>query len=175
MAASRKGKQKIAEDKAKKETEEDEEARRQIAIYMLKKFPGVASADHDTKLQVLEECLDEMTEEAEEEHQEVKDEDLWKIRVPLQRCDMNNKVVLCGSDSEDESEGKPYDFDVWDVDTQTKHSLRLVQGKKSVVFTGNWNKDFLKRRELNLYDIVGFYWDEKHKRYNFSVLLRDTL
>ncbi|KAL2324435.1 hypothetical protein Fmac_023493 [Flemingia macrophylla] len=71
----------------------------------------------------------EMTEEATKEQQEVKDEDLWKIRVPLQQCDMNNKVVLCGSESDDESEGKPYDFDVWDVDTQTKHSLPLVQGK----------------------------------------------
>nr|KYP49026.1 B3 domain-containing protein At2g33720 family [Cajanus cajan] len=86
-----------------------------------------------------------------------------------------DKVVLSGTASEDETEEKGYEFEVLDVDTNTKHTLRLVKRTNSIVFTGNWTKDFILRRDLKLHDFVGFYWDDIHKRYNFSVLKREDL
>ncbi|KAL2335327.1 hypothetical protein Fmac_016540 [Flemingia macrophylla] len=178
MDAARKGKEKVDEDKSKEEEEELEEKRKELAKYMLKKFPAVATADHDTKLRIFEECLRELSEEQEKKSEEQKkeeDEDPWKIKVQLQRCDMNDKLVLFGLEFANQGIEKTDEFVIWDVDTQTKHTLQLVKKATSIFFTGNWNKDFLVRRELKLYETVGFYWDDTNKRYNFSVLERDTL
>lgn len=65
---------------------------------------------------------------------------------------------------------------VHDLDTHTDHELVLKMWKSnSFVFTGNWNKDFVRRRNLQKNDEIGLYWDKQNSRLNFTLLKKDVL
>jgi len=55
---------------------------------------------------------------------------------------------------------------IWDVDTNTRNV-------KSYILKTNWFHDFVRRRDLRLYDAVGLYWDPSQKCFHFSVLCRN--
>lgn len=64
---------------------------------------------------------------------------------------------------------------VHDLDTNSNHELVLKMWKSnSFVFTGNWNKDFVRRRNLQKNDEIGLYWDKHNCRLNFTVLKKDV-
>nr|KYP34649.1 B3 domain-containing protein At2g33720 family [Cajanus cajan] len=104
----------------------------------------------------------------------------WKIKKKLQIFDLNKRLLVLKRQAErfvlpvleasDDEIEKGYEVDIWDVDTKTTHSLIFQKRSKSYVFTGNWNEDFCKRRDLKLYDTVGLYWDPSNKCFDFSVL-----
>ncbi|KAI5680965.1 hypothetical protein M9H77_02192 [Catharanthus roseus] len=62
-------------------------------------------------------------------------------------------------------------INVHDLDTNSAHELVLKMWKSnSFVLTGNWNKDFVNRRNLLKGDEIGLYWDNNNSTLNFTVL-----
>ncbi|KAK3220661.1 hypothetical protein Dsin_014631 [Dipteronia sinensis] len=120
--------------------------------------------------------------------------DPWKIKKTLKESDLGNlcrlliptnsvqehvfpfmshdavqKVESCGS------RGGGLRVSVLDNDTDTVHQLvfkRWSDSSKSYVFTLNWIKDFVKRRDLKIKDEIGLFWDCCHSRFVFCVLNR---
>ncbi|KAK7270726.1 hypothetical protein RJT34_26099 [Clitoria ternatea] len=66
---------------------------------------------------------------------------------------------------------------VWDMDAKSMHQLVLKRwpSAKSYVLLGNWNQDFVRRRDLKKGDEIGFHWDPYNHAFNFSVLQRAML
>ncbi|RDX63905.1 putative B3 domain-containing protein, partial [Mucuna pruriens] len=105
---------------------------------------------------------------------------LWKIKKLLQDNDLNKRLLVTMNMAKKfllPVLGTPHDtieegivVAIWDVDTRTQHSLLLQKWSKSYVLTGDWNRDFVKRRSLKRHDMVGLYWDPSNNRFNFSVL-----
>lgn len=71
-----------------------------------------------------------------------------------------------------------YDIDSDGISDQKKNSDGIDSSLKmkrwasngSYVLIGNWNDDFIKRRNLKEGDEIGFQWDKYNQRFNFSVL-----
>ncbi|KAK3430386.1 hypothetical protein EUGRSUZ_E01937 [Eucalyptus grandis] len=61
---------------------------------------------------------------------------------------------------------------VRDADTGDEHWLvfRYWESSKSYVLNGNWNKPFVKGRELKVGDEIGMFWDTVSCKFHFSVL-----
>ncbi|KAK3219618.1 hypothetical protein Dsin_013588 [Dipteronia sinensis] len=61
---------------------------------------------------------------------------------------------------------------VWDYDTRSVHQLEFKKwpSSKSYVLTLNWNKDFVKRRNLKEKDQIALFWDPYRSRFWFRVL-----
>ncbi|MED6211090.1 hypothetical protein PIB30_070208 [Stylosanthes scabra] len=113
----------------------------------------------------------------------------WKIKKKLTKSDTGKlNRILFGSDllenlmvpmlsveAQREAEcGMGTPIRVWDVDTMSMHHLILKRWAsfKSYVLIGNWNKEFVRRRELKEGDVVGLHWDSYRRCFNFSVLKR---
>lgn len=66
---------------------------------------------------------------------------------------------------------------VWDVETKSMHQLILKQWSsiKNYVLIGNWNQDFVRRRDLKKGDEIGLQWDPYNFCLNFSVLKRSSV
>ncbi|KAK7251652.1 hypothetical protein RIF29_35031 [Crotalaria pallida] len=64
---------------------------------------------------------------------------------------------------------------IWDVDTNSMHSLvfkRWDASSKSYVFIDKWAKDFVKRRGLRTGDEIGLHWDPYKNHFDFTVFHR---
>ncbi|TXG69192.1 hypothetical protein EZV62_004127 [Acer yangbiense] len=61
---------------------------------------------------------------------------------------------------------------VWDYDTHSLHQMEFKKwpSSKSYVLTLNWNKDFVKRRNLKEKDQIALFWDSHASRFWFHVL-----
>jgi hypothetical protein len=117
----------------------------------------------------------------------------WKIKKWMTESDLgslsrllvqtnlvkNHILPFFGTNSLGEIEsGKGTRVRVWDQDSQTEHELvfKKWSSSNSYVFIGKWYKDFVKRRELKLGDLIGLYWDSCNSRFNFCVIqLKDLL
>ncbi|KAF8023100.1 hypothetical protein BT93_F0561 [Corymbia citriodora subsp. variegata] len=68
--------------------------------------------------------------------------------------------------------GKGAEVIVRDVDTCSEHRLVFVfwASSRSFVLNGGWIKEFVKRRELEVGDEVGIYWDPTASKFHFSLL-----
>ncbi|KAJ7943271.1 B3 domain-containing protein [Quillaja saponaria] len=117
-------------------------------------------------------------------------EDPWRIKKTMTQSDLGNlsrlllatvlvnmyvfPVLRVDEVNNAESEnGTKIRF--WDLDIGSKEYelvLKRWPSSKSYVFIGNWNQDFVKRRELKKGDEIGLHWDPYHHRFNFSVLKR---
>jgi hypothetical protein len=85
----------------------------------------------------------------------------------------NHILPFFGTDSLEETEsGKGTRVRVWDQDSQSEHELVFKKwtSSNSYVFIGKWYKDFVKRRELKVGDLIGLYWDSCNSRFNFCVI-----
>ncbi|KAI5683407.1 hypothetical protein M9H77_04635 [Catharanthus roseus] len=47
--------------------------------------------------------------------------------------------------------------------------VRKMWKSNSFVLTGSWNRDFVKRRNLQKSDEIGLYWDKENCRLNFNI------
>nr|GMD63282.1 putative B3 domain-containing protein At1g78640 [Ipomoea batatas] len=57
---------------------------------------------------------------------------------------------------------------IWDLDTESEHQLSLKQWKTgSFLLNSNWNKEFVKRRSLQLGDTISMCWDFQNLRFLF--------
>ncbi|KAJ7953986.1 B3 domain-containing protein [Quillaja saponaria] len=66
---------------------------------------------------------------------------------------------------------------IWDMDIGSKQYelvLKRWASSKCYVLNEGWTQDFVKRRELNKEDEIGFHWDSSQHRFNFSVLKIDA-
>ncbi|XP_028759239.1 B3 domain-containing protein At2g33720-like [Neltuma alba] len=121
-------------------------------------------------------------------------DDPWKIKKVLTTSDLGKLnrlmltsensmedlvVSLMGSNNNNNSKseellirGRP--VRVWDLETKSMHQLVLKQWAsiKNYVLIGNWNQDFVKRRNLKKGDEIGLQWDPYNFCFNFSVLKR---
>ena len=116
-------------------------------------------------------------------------DDPWKIKKVLKKSDIGGSTRLLlpmeaveemilsvlGADARVKvaSEGGiPVNF--WDVNTESQHQLILKQwySVESYVLIGSWNREFVKRRSLEIGDEIGLHWDPYKRRFNFSVLKR---
>ncbi|KAK7286902.1 hypothetical protein RJT34_22247 [Clitoria ternatea] len=113
-------------------------------------------------------------------------DDVWKIKKVLEKSDVRNmsrlmlardlaeKYVLpvLGANYADNIKDKGVTVKIWDVDTNTMHSLlfKLWGSSNCYVFIGKWIQDFVKRRNLKNGDEIGLYWDANNSHFNFSVL-----
>ncbi|XP_054816871.1 putative B3 domain-containing protein At1g78640 [Prosopis cineraria] len=112
--------------------------------------------------------------------------DPWGIKKVLTDSDTshNNMLILYGCQvevmvlpelSEDAANDAQTDdgteVKFWDIDTESLHEL-VLKRKSSYILTGNWNEDFIRRRNLNARDEIGLEWDPYNNRFNFSVLMR---
>ncbi|KAK2653927.1 hypothetical protein Ddye_013783 [Dipteronia dyeriana] len=120
--------------------------------------------------------------------------DPWKIKKRLKESDLGNlSRLLIPTNSVQEHvlpfmsndaaqqidsggcRGGGLRVSVLDHDTETVHQLvfkRWLDSSKSYVFTLNWIKDFVKRRDLKIKDEIGLFWDCLHSRFVFCVLNR---
>ncbi|GAU25261.1 hypothetical protein TSUD_17740 [Trifolium subterraneum] len=113
------------------------------------------------------------------------DDDQWKIKKVLEGSDCGrlgrlllNKdlandfvipVLMGGAEAAKQKEG--VEVQVWDVDTQSLHSLVFkIWSSAQNVFIKTWLSDFVLRRELKKGDVIGLQWDQANQRFNFSVL-----
>ena len=110
-------------------------------------------------------------------------DDPWRIKKVLTQTDLGNNsrlllnkelaqdlvVSVLGSEA---AENEGVNVAVWDVDTNSLHSLvfKIRPSNKSPVFKENWIKDFVVRRVLKKGDEIGMHWDPYKKRFDFSVL-----
>lgn len=101
--------------------------------------------------------------------------DPWKIKKKLMAGDLENlnrlmlhsdqveKYILPHLVEEELNiwDGHEVAVRVWDCDTQSEHQLVLTQCQSSMgyMLKDNWTSDFVKRRNLNLGDEVGLFWD----------------
>ncbi|KAL2335328.1 hypothetical protein Fmac_016541 [Flemingia macrophylla] len=109
--------------------------------------------------------------------------DPWKIKKRLHAYDLDKQLLVLKYQAERfvipvlpgsrEQIDNGCEVDIWDVDTETKHSLLFQKSSNSYVFSGNWYKEFAERMDLKLYDMVGLYWDTSKKRFNFSVIFKN--
>nr|GMD68157.1 putative B3 domain-containing protein At1g78640 [Ipomoea batatas] len=54
---------------------------------------------------------------------------------------------------------------IWDLDTESEHQLSLKQWKTgSFLLNSNWNREFVKRRSLQLGDTISMCWDFENLR-----------
>ncbi|TXG70973.1 hypothetical protein EZV62_005908 [Acer yangbiense] len=120
--------------------------------------------------------------------------DQWKIKKTLKESDLGNLSRLLIPTNSVQEHVFPFMSDdavqqvesggcrggglrvsVLDYDTDTVHQLvfkRWSDSSKSYVFTLNWIKDFVKRRDLKIKDEIGLFWDCCHSRFVFCVLNR---
>ncbi|XP_059639235.1 uncharacterized protein LOC132281558 [Cornus florida] len=112
--------------------------------------------------------------------------DRWKIKKILTKSDVNglcrllipkelmNKQVIplfnpqqvsdCGS-------GIGTRVKVFDFDTRTEHELTLKKWKTdSYLLISNWNKEFTNRRNLEMGDEIGLFWNSQTSQLYFSLL-----
>ncbi|XP_047335909.1 B3 domain-containing protein At2g33720-like [Impatiens glandulifera] len=62
-------------------------------------------------------------------------------------------------------------MNIFDVDKEEEYGLNLKKWKTgSFVFTTNWQKDFVRRRELVQNDTIGLYFDADNQRLCFGVV-----
>uniref|UniRef100_A0A2N9GQA8 TF-B3 domain-containing protein n=1 Tax=Fagus sylvatica TaxID=28930 RepID=A0A2N9GQA8_FAGSY len=111
----------------------------------------------------------------------------WKIKKWMKGSDLgslsrllvqtnlvkNHILPFFGTDSLEEIEsGKGTRVRVRDQDSQSEHELVFKKwtSSNSYVFIGKWYKDFVKRRELKVGDLIGLYWDSCNSRFNFCVI-----
>ncbi|KAI9122520.1 hypothetical protein K1719_006360 [Acacia pycnantha] len=90
--------------------------------------------------------------------------------------DHNNNKNNNNDDDDEELVSKGRPVRVWDVETTSMHQLILKQWAsiKNYVLIGNWNQDFVKRRNLKKGDEIGLQWDPYKFYFNFSVLKRSS-
>ncbi|KAI9078627.1 hypothetical protein K1719_039376 [Acacia pycnantha] len=123
-------------------------------------------------------------------------DDPWKIKKVLTTSDLGklNRLLLSTENSMEDLvaslmgnnnnnnnneelvlKGRP--VRVWDVETKSMHQLILKQWAsiKNYVLIGNWNQDFVKRRNLKKGDEIGLQWDPYKFCFNFSVLKRSSV
>ncbi|KAI5683405.1 hypothetical protein M9H77_04633 [Catharanthus roseus] len=61
-------------------------------------------------------------------------------------------------------------INIHDLDKNSDHEEVLKMWKSnSFVLTGSWNRDFVKRRNLQKSDEIGLYWDKENCRLNFTI------
>lgn len=126
-------------------------------------------------------------------------DDPWKIKKVLTASDLGklNRLLLSSEDSvedlvdslvrinndddddnDDENRDELFiagkEVRVWDVDTKSMHQLILKKWAsfKNYVLIGDWNQDFVKRRNLKRGDEIGLQWDPYNFCFNFSILKR---
>ncbi|XP_058726886.1 uncharacterized protein LOC131598287 [Vicia villosa] len=115
-------------------------------------------------------------------------DDPWKIKKVLTASDLGNnsrlllkkelakKWVVPFVDKLAEAEKDGVKVPVFDVDTQSLHSLvfKIWPSNGSHVFIDTWNKDFVAKRNLKAGDEIGLKWDKDKKKFVFSVLCRGS-
>lgn len=111
-----------------------------------------------------------------------KAEDPWKIKKKLQEHDLKCWLLvpakmakrfllpMINATTDEIKEG--IEVGIWDVNTNTGHTLTLTKYANSHILTINWIHDFIRRRDLRLGDVVGLFWDISKMCFNFSVLSR---
>ncbi|XP_028778109.1 B3 domain-containing protein At2g33720-like [Neltuma alba] len=89
----------------------------------------------------------------------------------------NNNLHHHHNNDEEELRIKGRAVKVWDVETKSMHQLILKQWAsfKNYGLIGNWNQDFVKRRNLKKGDEIGLQWDPYNFCFNFSVLRRSSI
>lgn len=117
-------------------------------------------------------------------------DDPWKIKKVLTASDVQShynrlmlpsdmvknlvRPVLTEDEKSELDSGGRIDIKFWDIDADpmSLHSLVLKKwvSSGSYVLIGNWNGDFVKRRQLKEGDNIGLHWDKFNHRFNFSVL-----
>ncbi|KAK7270894.1 hypothetical protein RJT34_26397 [Clitoria ternatea] len=113
-------------------------------------------------------------------------DDIWKIKKVLLKSDVGNMsrlmlgkdlaenyvLPMLGANHANNIKDKGVNVKIWDVDTNTMHSLlfKLWGSSNCYVFIGKWIQDFVKRRNLKNGDEIGLYWDANQNHFNFSVL-----
>ncbi|XP_073127746.1 B3 domain-containing protein At2g33720-like [Henckelia pumila] len=105
--------------------------------------------------------------------------DNWITKI-LTKSDVNGESRLLLEKSLVREHMLPYieDFDettgkeltVYDVDTQTSHTLRLkMWSKRSYVLMEGWRSKFIERRGLRKNDGIALRWAEANGRFEFCV------
>ncbi|QHO35027.1 hypothetical protein HN873_029570 [Arachis hypogaea] len=114
-------------------------------------------------------------------------DDPWKLKKVLNSSDVGSlsRLLLPKEMAEplvaavlgyDENQKEGMEVEIWDVDTQSMHSLVFKRwgSSRSYVFMANWTKDFVKRRSLKSGHEVAFHWNPYANRFHFSVLKSAT-
>ncbi|KZV16122.1 hypothetical protein F511_13258 [Dorcoceras hygrometricum] len=107
----------------------------------------------------------------------------WTIKKTLKLSDVNGSSrLLLGSKLEivnhigEFNPKRGVEIDVYDVDTETTHTLMLKKWKtNSYVLNKGWTKDFVKRRVLKKNDKIGLRWKEHGRRLEFTVIKRTPI
>ncbi|KAK4276338.1 hypothetical protein QN277_019299 [Acacia crassicarpa] len=113
----------------------------------------------------------------------------WKVQKVLTNYDTsyNNRLILSIKDVTEmvlpvlgeNAERKAQTADgvklwFWDVDTESSHELALKQESDGgYVITGNWNQEFIKRKNLKPGDEIGLQWDRYNGRFNFRLWVKN--
>ncbi|XP_059635902.1 putative B3 domain-containing protein At1g78640 [Cornus florida] len=113
-------------------------------------------------------------------------EDPWKIKKILTKSDVNTSCRLLLSQESVHKHIIPLfsakqatdcgtvggtKLKVFDFDTRTEHELTLKRWKtESYLLTGGWIKEFKNRRNLEVGDEVGLFWNPYLSRLYFTLL-----
>lgn len=110
------------------------------------------------------------------------EEEPWKIKKVLQDFDLTLRLLVAPSlarnfmlpvlNATDYEIEKGIDLEIWDVDTDTKHSLFFTKKSNAYILVNNWINDFVCRRCLHKGDEIGLRWNPTRNCFDFSVLRR---
>ncbi|KAH0741376.1 hypothetical protein KY290_034419 [Solanum tuberosum] len=100
-------------------------------------------------------------------------------RLLLSRQDVNNYILPFMNEEEQSiicQQLCGVDVTVYDMDTQTSHSLTLKKwSTNSFHLVKAWTKDFVKRRNLKENDVISIRWEKTNSRFCFRVDMRNQL
>ncbi|KAL0858044.1 hypothetical protein Bca101_063198 [Brassica carinata] len=116
--------------------------------------------------------------------------DIWEIKKLLTESDVRNSQTrlmlpkeyvvphILGYLTDEErimvegANNQGLRINVYDRDTESTHQLTLKKwhSSGSYVLINNWNKDFVKRRQLKAGKLIGLFWNTYATRLQFCVL-----
>ncbi|KZV54043.1 hypothetical protein F511_17431 [Dorcoceras hygrometricum] len=111
------------------------------------------------------------------------DDGRWTIKKNLEQSDVNgssrlllgNKLDILDHINKFDLE-RGMEIDVYDVDTDTTHTLVLKKCEtNSYVLNNGWIKDFVNSRMLKKNDQIGLRWEEHHRRLEFTLIKWATI